>query len=295
MSGAVWYCYAVARPFPTERLGEFRGVADADVLAVRHGELVAVVSQVPSDEFGESSLPARFEDLSWLNTVARTHNAVVERVAQHAVTLPFRLATIYFDRRAVASVLTERAEELSAALDRVEGRVELGVKVYTAAQAPPPVRSPPSPSPPSPSPPDRTPPDRTPEAATEKAGAAGESDTRPGMSYLRRKKSERDAKDAGWRRATARGLEIDRELTAVSAARRQHRPQSAELSEAAGENVLNVAYLVADDTVPWFVEHVRELQDATPECRIEVTGPWVPYSFAVHETPGSDSTGSTEE
>jgi hypothetical protein len=257
MTGTVWYCYAVARPFPPEALGGLRGVRDAEVLVVAHDELVAVVSPVPADEFDESSLQVKFEDLAWLEVVARQHNVVVEQIAQRNTTLPFRLATIYFTKQAVDTILNERARELGEALDRISGRAEWGVKVFTREAVSP-----------------------TDPPADDTGSAASSTDTRPGLSYLRRRRSERDAKASDWEDAAQRGAEIDRVLTGHAEFRRQHRAQSAELSGAVGQNVLNVAYLVPVNATDQFIARAQELQDEAPNCRIEVTGPWAPYSFA---------------
>jgi hypothetical protein len=232
-------------------------VSDAEVRVVTHDDLVAVVSPVPADEFDESSLQAKFEDLAWLEVVARQHNVVVERIAQHSATLPFRLATIYFTKQAVDTVLNERAKELGEALDRISGRAEWGVKVFTTE----PVSS-------------------TDPPADDTGSSASGTDARPGLSYLRRRRSERNAKESAWEDAAQRGAEIDRVLTELSEFRRQHRAQSAELSGAVGHNVLNVAYLVPVNATDQFLTRAQELQDEAPNCRIEVTGPWAPYSFA---------------
>jgi hypothetical protein len=258
MTGTVWYCYAVARPFPPEALTGLRGVRDAEVRVVAHDDLVAVVSPVPADEFDESSLQVKFEDLAWLEVVARQHNVVVERIAQHSATVPFRLATIYFTKGAVDTILKDRARELGEALDRISGRAEWGVKVFT-----------------------REPVSSTDPPAKDKGSAASGTDARPGLSYLRRRRSELDAKESAWEAAARRGAEIDRVLTGLSEFRRQHRAQSAELSGAVGQNVLNVAYLVPVSATDQFIARAQELQDEAPNCRIEVTGPWAPYSFAV--------------
>jgi hypothetical protein len=253
MTGVVWYCYAVARPLSIIGFGDVRGVSDAAVDVVRHNDLVAVVSAVPADEFTESMLRTHLEDLAWLEKVARTHNAVVERVFRRAVTVPFRLATIYLDRTAVERVLADREREFTDVLDRISGHVELGVKVYTNTT------------------PGGEPPDATTDAGRQ-----------PGLSYLRRKRSERDAAEAGWRHAVEQSVEVDHDLMALSDAKRLHTVQSFDLP-GVGQNVLNVAYLVADNAVERFRRRVEELDQAAG-CHIEVTGPWAPYSFALDDS-----------
>src|SRR5699024_2896934 len=97
---------------------------------VEHGGLAAVVSPVDLDEFGDEGLRRNLEDLSWLEEVARTHDAVVTQVSQSAPTAPLRLATICFGDEGVRARLAEWQEPLTAALDRIEGRVEWSVKLY---------------------------------------------------------------------------------------------------------------------------------------------------------------------
>ena len=51
-----------------------------------------------------------------------------------------------------------------------------------------------------------------------------------------------------------------------------------------GQNVLNVAYLVSAGQQDAFLDHVDGLRQQHPHCRIDVTGPWAPYSFALDPT-----------
>lgn len=247
----VQYCYAIARPFAGEALSGLRGVQQAPVALVEAGALVAVVSPVPAVEFGEEPLRANLEKLSWLEEVARSHNHVVDSVAEHTTVLPFRLATLYRDEQRVQEVLSSGRDALGAALDRVAGRVEWGVKVYTQPASP---RADASPEP------------------------TGEP---PGRSYLRRRRAAHQSTEDAWQRASDAARHVDEALTPLAQDRRVHRPQNAELSGAPGHNVLNVAYLVPDESGKRFLDLARELGERTPGCRIEVTGPWVPYSFAL--------------
>ena len=44
--------------------------------------------------------------------------------------------------------------------------------------------------------------------------------------------------------------------------------------------MLNGSYLVDGDVVALFMETVTALERSTARIRLEVTGPWPPYSFA---------------
>jgi hypothetical protein len=60
-------------------------------------------------------------------------------------------------------------------------------------------------------------------------------------------------------------------------ARSRHAPTR--LSGAAGTNILNAAYLVHAARVADFIELTGRLATEEPALRVEVTGPWAPYSF----------------
>lgn len=263
MTTSIWYCYAVARP-PVDdadhaRLAGLTGIHGATVHLVQHRDLVAVVSPVPADEFGEDALPGMLEDLAWLEDVARAHNAVVDWVAKRSTTLPFRLGTIYLDEQRIRDALEAEGHRLETALERVHGKLEWGVKVYTktAEVAQPAVA-----------------PSETP---------AGAENTSPGRSYLRRRKAAREARESGWRQTAEEAAEVDHALSELAGSRRKHRAQSQELSGAAGPNVLNVAYLVSSDDTEAFLGRVRQVRETAASCTIELTGPWAPYSFAVDD------------
>jgi hypothetical protein len=134
-AGRASYAYAVARSFDPAQLAGVRGVDGAEVRLVRYRDLVAVVSPVPLTEFDEAALRTKLEWLPWLEATARAHHAVVDVVATSSVTLPLRLATVYRRDERVIEVLRQGYRRFRAALDRLAGRVELGVKVYTDPQA----------------------------------------------------------------------------------------------------------------------------------------------------------------
>jgi len=270
------YTYAVARPFRLDLLAGLRGVDGAPVRLVRHDDLVAVVSSVPDTGFDERSLEA----LPRLAEVARAHHAVVAGVAAHTVTLPCRLATIHRGDDRVVAVLRDRYPRLRAALDRLAGRVELGVKVYTEAGPPAVAAS---------GPPAEVPAGTGPTAAlgglpsnihtdAEPPTAGSPEAARSGRDYLRRRRAEQRAREEGRGAAHQAAERMDAELAALAADHRRHRPQDRRLSGAEGEHILNVAYLVAADQVGAFTAQARAL--AGGGLRVEVTGPWAPYSFA---------------
>ena len=248
MSAPLTYTYAVARAFDRTLIAGLRGVDEMPVHLVRYRGIVAVASTIPRAGIDEAALRARLETLDELEALARAHHAVVAALATHTVTLPFRLATIHHGDQRVTDVLRRGYGQFEATLDRLTGRVELGVKVYL-------------------------------EMPAEPAGPAPASGS-PGRDYLRRRQRRRHQRDDAWRRATATADRVDAALADLAVDQRRHRPQSARLSGARGENVLNAAYLVDAGQAEQFTDRARRLAADAAGVRVEVTGPWAPYSFA---------------
>lgn len=255
------YAYAVIRASAaTEQvartaLAGVRGVAGAPVTSVRAGAVSAVVSAVPGEEFSEAALKARLEDLAWLETTARAHHLVIETLAARTTVLPLRLATVYLDDSRVALMLSERQEAFVALLDRFAEHDEWGVKVYAEA---PPASAP----------------------APEGAGTGGSADEAdPGRAYLRRRRQHRQAREDVWRAAEEAVRRTEERARGLAVERARHRPQRGDLAHVPGENVANDAYLVPRRLAEEFRDRMRHAAEGLPGVRVEVTGPWAPYSF----------------
>jgi hypothetical protein len=247
MADALVYLYAVTDADHPEPAVD-AGVDGAPVRRLVAGGLAAFVSSVDPARFSEEALRRNLEDLQWLETTARAHHAVVDAVARGGPVAPVRFATVYLDGDRVRDLLAERGAAFAAALDRVRGRVEWGVKGFAVPSAAP--------------------------AEPDPAPGAG-----PGASYLARRLAERNRAAKGQEEALAAAEAVHRELAAVAAASRRYPAQDPRLTGRREEMVLNAAYLVADD------EPLRRVveQHAHGPVRLELTGPWAPYSFATLE------------
>ncbi|QFG25195.1 GvpL/GvpF family gas vesicle protein [Actinomadura sp. WMMB 499] len=257
------YVYAVGPRGPelARAAPELTGLQDRPVHTVEAGGLAAVVSRVPEAQFGEEGFKAQLEDLGRLEVIARTHHGVVDALFRAVTVLPLRLATVYRDDERVAAMLEESRTEFGGLLDRLAGHLECGVKVY--ALPPDPRNAPSAPA-------------RTGGAGGER-GAAG---SNPGRDYLRRRKAQRTRHEDSAREAAETAARV-REVAAAHAVDRvAHRPQQGELATGEGRNITNEAYLVPAGTTGAFAEAVRAAARDLPGVRVEVTGPWAPYSFA---------------
>jgi len=248
------YLYAVGRHLDDEVLSGLEGVGGAAVRTLGHRDLIAVVSTVELDEFGESALRRNLENLDWVELTARRHDEVVRRAAAITTALaPFRLVTIYRSDDAVRDRIETLYDDLVLALDRVDRRSEWSVKVFSRARSMPPA----------------------PVAA----------DAASGVAYLERRRAEIRGRQEAAVDQQSLADQLFWDLVPAAAASRRLAPQDQRLTARREAMALNVTFLVDDDRCTEFFERVDELRRNYPSFDIEVNGPWPPYSFAVLDKP----------
>jgi Gas vesicle synthesis protein GvpL/GvpF len=253
---------------------DLTGVAGEALELIRLGGLTAVAGQVPVSEFGSQALHQNLEDLDWLACCAHAHHDVISEAAASGVVLPMRLATLYQSESGVTGLLSKRAEQLEAAIADLTGCAEYGLKGYTqrspgggqpgvndAAKMPSPAH----------------------DAPTAPATA------NPGTAYLKKRRADLDAHEEERRVAAQAAEQLVRQVAALALGERQHPLHDKSLDPAAGDMILNVSYLVADEESKGFEKAVGDLAQSMPSLRLELTGPWPPYSFAtVQDSTGQD-------
>jgi hypothetical protein len=216
---------------------------------VREGPVAALVSAVPLDRFGADTLQRSLEDMTVLEALARGHERVLDSALALGAVVPFRLCTIYENDAHVRDLLERDATQLTAALDRLAGREEWGVKGFMAP------------------------------AKARAASPAGASAS--GTDYLTRKREARDAVDSAYDAAHEAVAAIHDELAGRADAAVLSRPQDRRLSGREEEMVLNGSYLVAASEVEGFRALVDTLarRHRDEGIELEATGPWPAYHF----------------
>ncbi|WP_328540281.1 GvpL/GvpF family gas vesicle protein [Streptomyces sp. NBC_00344] len=300
------YVYAVCRSDgPAAAVAEHTGGYDegGPLRLLTAGELYAVVQDVPSAAFCEEALRRRLADPGELERCVRTHHEVVSAAATGGPVVPLPLATLYHDDARAGEVLWSSAQRFRQSLDRVEGRTEWAVKVHAlrAARRPEPDGGPPhvaretergrrdsrhgtdtpcsSEAPHAPNAP----------PSPQAPHSPGASDTgRPGSGrdYLSRVRERQRAAEQRHDEALQAADRVDRALRLISAASVRRRPHSTEITGKERPQIMNAAYLIAKEREHELVTAVDSLR-RRPEFRhvdIDLSGPWVPYSF----TEGGD-------
>ncbi|MEV4946815.1 GvpL/GvpF family gas vesicle protein [Streptomyces sp. NPDC053755] len=233
----------------------------------RPGAVVFVVSPVPRRDFDEAALKDHFEDLEWLESVARAHHDVVQALAAHATVLPLRMATVYQDDARAGQALARRREAFAERLAGLEAHTEFGVKMYLLRSG-------------------------TPRPGAEPAAEAPAQS--PGKAYLRRRKAQHHAQEAAYDEARRAAETIEAAASPHASQRVRHAVQRGALT-GPEENVLNDAYLVPDARAEAFRAAVTRAARDFPDVRVDVTGPWAPYSFVTPPDEADEAVGTPDE
>jgi hypothetical protein len=249
---AVWLYAVIRGEIVVDHIAGLTGVDGERVRHLDGGDLSAIVGTVHLDEFGEAALRRNLENLDWLSVTARAHDAVISAIARSGPVLPVRMATVYLDDERVKQLLETRRQDFLAALDRVTGRDELGVKAHA-------------------------------DLAALMAGSssvqqpAGE---RPsGTAYLMKRRQELTSQDRAHSAAAAEAERLHAALLQHAVDGKQKPPGDSALTGKRAWTVLNGTYLVDRDRVEAFRAAVVALQKTTAGVELEITGPWPPYSF----------------
>jgi hypothetical protein len=232
------------------------GVDGRPVELIQHAGVAALVTPVPLAEFGEEALKEQLEDLERLETLARAHDDVLNAALEAGDLLPFRMCTIYESADSLRRMLEREAVELAAALSRLAGKTEWGVKAYL-------------------------------KSGTARESAEAVQAPASGADYLARKREGRAAADARREAVDDVVAGVHARLAERASAAVLSRPHDRRISGREEEMVLNGAYLVPREGAEAFTELVSELarRHDAHGLTLEITGPWPAYHF-VESAPG---------
>jgi hypothetical protein len=247
------YLYGVTRSDQAHPPSGLSGIDERySIEPIVSGELGALVSQVPLDEYNQERLHERLGDMESVERLARRHEVVVEALAEDRPLIPVRLCSIYRTPSGVREMLSREASIMKATLAELGDRAEWGIKVFAASRREAPVTSP--------------------SAAT-------------GADYLEGRRQARAGTAVREAELTAMVDEIHEAVSGVAHRSVILAPQRPEVTAHAGTMVLNTAYLVENSRREQLTELVARLQDRFRALGLQVvlTGPWPAYNFVPDE------------
>lgn len=120
------YLYAVVPASVASQLKDVNGVENAKVSTIVNGELAAVYSELPTRE-----------ELRPERRLLAAHQGVLKKVTDLSpVVLPVSFGTIAESPEGVSGLLERYQQEFSKQMKRVEGKLEMGVRLSYATEKP---------------------------------------------------------------------------------------------------------------------------------------------------------------
>jgi gas vesicle protein GvpL/GvpF len=245
------YLYGITRKKVSLAAGVLGVDPSSRVEPIECEGLVCWISRVDKSAFADD-LPSRLENLDWLAETSMRHQQVASAIAQHTDILPARLGTVFLSESSLEADVRRNKRVLQEDFVRVKDSEEWGVKVF---------------------------------AATAKAGSLPEP-MKSGRDYLKAKAdmlrrpaaSETDSEIKKFAEALSRIAVRTADGGPISAAQRGLKWQMSLLLKRADRKKL-------DSLLKKFAEDWAEVR------KIEVTGPWPPYSFVTRAHAGSRGNG----
>ncbi|MFQ5915304.1 MAG: GvpL/GvpF family gas vesicle protein [Nitrospinota bacterium] len=244
MTAAGFYVYCVADGPTGPTIGR-KGLQGKEVMQVSHRDVRLLWSEMDAKPaFAEGDVLA--------------HEAVVELAWAHSAVLPMRFGTVFPAREALPEILARLYPRFRVSLDRLAGKVEVGVKVLWEAEA---IKE---------------------ELRALRPGTERCSENlnggSPAKSYLWRRFQEHLLERGLKEKAADVAGEVNTSL--------QPWASEAEVKVLRTENLLmSAAYLVRRDRLEGFRTQLGRVKEAQPRLKFLFSGPWPPYSFVGIEEP----------
>lgn len=217
----------------------------------------APVTLLPVQALAAAISPVEMEMLKDTAAAALVHEEVVDRLLADRRVLPVRFGTVFSSVEALTAALRERHSVLVADLARLDGQVEIGVRLLWDGDA-----------------------RRTVASEAQQADDALAASSGPGSQYLRMRMQEVAVERRLRQQAAALAMRCEQVLAPFATALNVRVLATRQMP-------VSIACLVARNAVAVLVDAVATLHDMEPDIRVVCTGPWPPYHFV------SDSQGES--
>ena len=249
------YLYAFVA---SHRLEALRPLTDADpVLSLyRVGQIGAIFSDVPLDEFSGPQGERNLADPDWIMPRIGHHEAVVERAMEGSPTFPARFATLYVSLDSLGAFMRRHEAAIADFFESVEGRQEWAFKIAVTLGTP----------------------DELENLAMELL--PGWAECPPGTRYLRLRREQARLIEVARERAADRMAPIVEKLLQPAMTMRLL-PKSSHTPSVGPQHVQDYALLVPANERAALQGRFAELttEGADSGMKLTLTGPWPPYSF----------------
>jgi hypothetical protein len=212
-------------------------------------------------DFGPERLEKNLDDMRWLETKARVHQDILDRVAAGQTLIPMRFCTLYHSEAHIQAMLEQHRAAFVQTLARLAGKREWGIKVYCDSQTLA-----------------REVGQVSDRLKTLEAEIAAKSS---GAAYFMRKKLEETTAEEVEHFCDEAAQHSHERLAGHAAEAIVNPLRAKELTGRPEPMILNGAYLVAEEQLAAFRAEVAALQDEYGSLGLayELSGPWPSYNF----------------
>jgi len=237
------YCIFSSNCSPQMNLSA-QGVGGNIVQVVSHNGLAAAVTAISSGKMAEDA-----------STLLSYHKAI-ESFHLEGTVIPLRFPTVVDQESDVERLLLEQAERYKSLLKKLDGCVEMGVRVIVDEIGPAPV---------------------TPESSSSLSVSTG-----PGAAYLTRLKDRQNAEEKALK---ANQAIVERYGSFFTGAFADFKSEYSKLTHPfapSGSILLSLHFLVPEKSLGQFRKIYSELV-APERKKMMLSGPWPPYNFVLPE------------
>jgi len=238
------YVYCVIPSGEKRSFGNIGIGGRGEVYTIGYRDIGFVVSDTPVVEYEPNE------------TNALVHEEVVERIMGEYTVLPLKFGTVFRDAASAERTLARLYREFKSELERLDARVEVGVRVFWEPEAAM-----------------RHIENISDEVSRLKKEIARKTKRSLPATYQLRQRLERLMNEELNRRAELYSAEIFGVLKKQS--------EASQLNRLVGHTILNAAFLVRREKVEEFGREVRKIQGGYLDKGMEFrfSGPWPPYNF----------------
>jgi hypothetical protein len=224
-------------------------------------DFFVMVRYVSEDDFSEENFRKHLSDYEWLETNAREHVEVINRIMAYNAVIPFKFGTIFQAESSLKQFITDYSDSLKENFHHTGGREEWSVKMYC----------------------DRTKLCKQIDELSEEAAALEKQimASSPGRAYLLKRKKTDLIENEMDRISKKFGQEYFDEFKALSESTNLNNLLPKEFTGREDTMILNATFLVNKSNVTDFKETLEKLKkkDGNSGFLLEITGPWPPFSF----------------
>ncbi|MBI5701013.1 GvpL/GvpF family gas vesicle protein [Candidatus Saganbacteria bacterium] len=229
--------------------------------------LYAVVSGEKEEEYGQENLEKNLSNLEWIKQKAALHEKVIEQIMEQVGVIPFKFGTLFNNEQNLKTMLIEHGEEFKSDLDRLADKEEWGIKTYCDKEK------------------------LIQNLKVENEEMKGIDDeinmASPGKAFILKKKKEELLNIVLSKTLNIYIQDSFNQLCKHCQEGCLNRLLPREATGKHEDMILNAAFLVARNKVPYFSQEVDCLNSDGKEkgVNFDLSGPWPPYNFCL---PRSD-------